>query len=167
MEVEDDVKLAHILEVPIERLNEDLLGTRETRRWWVAAGRRPASGGEPTWIRSRIPSSLSLPSIAMIKYSVAYCRYTIRAPGLSVNHFDASMKLHTPSGRAPSTLNSSFTMSCCCFSACTTRAHKTLTLGAHPRCGLAYAAHHVRGLVKLHEARFAEVVDDGHGEDHR
>ena len=48
LNIEDDVKLAHILEVPIKRLNEDLLGTRQTRHWWVAARRQPKSGGELT-----------------------------------------------------------------------------------------------------------------------
>jgi hypothetical protein len=71
-----------------------------------------------------MPSSLSLASMAKMKKSVAYCRYTMRAPGS--NHLDASRKLHTPSGRVLSVWKSSFTMICCCCSGCRGRRARTM-----------------------------------------
>lgn len=113
LDVEDDVQLADVLKVAVERLDEHLrphrtppgrrrprdTGRRRPHRRGTAAKARGGSGGGPearTCMRSRMPSSLSLASMAKMKKSVAYCRYTMRAPGS--NHLDASRKLHTPVG---------------------------------------------------------------------
>ena len=70
-----------------------------------------------TWIKSSMPSSDSLPSITAQKKSVAYIRYTTRAPG-EAKSSGASMNEDAESDRALSAAKISLTTCCCCCSGC-------------------------------------------------
>ena len=60
--MEDEVELAHVLEAPVERLDEDLRvasGKRQLERK-AEEEEEVRKGVRRTWMRSRIPSSDSL-----------------------------------------------------------------------------------------------------------
>lgn len=71
VKVEDEVQLADVLETSVEGFHKDLAGPSDVRQSH-AQGLNSVPGEEGrTWIKSRIPSSLSLWSTTKTKYRVA------------------------------------------------------------------------------------------------